>query len=105
MLQQVNDNTIISYGPEVSIDATLRVGRWITADGEVIVQFPIDPIIKEHKLRPGYWVNTTISWRIAPAITLDYLYTYQFSQPHATDPKIELSQHRVWLRYSFNTSR
>jgi hypothetical protein len=105
VLQQVNDNTIISYGPEVSINATLRVGRWVTADGEAIVQFPIDPIIKEHRLRPGYWVNTTISWRIAQAITLDYLYTYQFSQPHATDPKVELSQHRVWLRYSFNTSR
>jgi hypothetical protein len=105
VLQQVNDNTIISYGPEVSINATLRVGRWVTADGEAIVQFPLDPIIKEHRLRPGYWVNTTISWRIAQSITLDYLYTYQFSQPHTTDPKVELSQHRVWLRYSFNTSR
>ena len=103
VLQDVSDNSIISYGPETSVDVGLRVGRWITADGEVIVQFPIDPIIKEHKLRPGYWVNTTISWRIVQSITLDYLYTFEFSQPHATDPKVDISQHRIWLRYSFNT--
>jgi hypothetical protein len=105
ILKQVNDNSIISYGPETSINATLRLGRVITADGEVIVQFPIIPIIKEHMLRPTYWVNTTISWRIAQSITLDYLYTYQYSQPLSTDPKVDLSQHRIWLRFSFNTSQ
>jgi hypothetical protein len=105
VIQQVRGNNIISYGPETSINATLRLGRVITADGEVIVQFPIIPIIEEHMIRPTYWVNTTISWRIAQSITLDYLYTYQYSQPLSTDPKVDLSQHRIWLRFSFNTSQ
>jgi hypothetical protein len=105
VIQQVSDNNIISYGPETSINATLRLGRVITADGEVIVQFPIIPVIKEHALRPTFWVNTTVSWRIAQSVTLDYLYTYQFSQPLSTDPKVDLSQHRIWLRFSFNTSQ
>jgi hypothetical protein len=103
VLQQIGDNTVISYGPETSIDGTLRLGRWITADGEVIVRFPIIPILKEHMLRPTYWVNTTVSWRIAQSVTLDYLYTYQYSQPLSTDPKVDLSQHRIWLRFSFKT--
>ncbi|HUI92745.1 MAG TPA: hypothetical protein VLX68_10910 [Chitinivibrionales bacterium] len=105
VVQQERDNTVISYGPETSINAALRLERWITAEGEVIVQFPIIPIIKEHMLRPTYWVNTTVSWRIAQSVTLDYLYTYQYSQPLSTDPKVDLSQHRIWLRFSFNTSR
>lgn len=98
-----SENNIISYGPETSVDATLRLGRWITAEGEVIVRFPIIPIIQEHMLRPTYWVNTTVSWRIAQSVTLDYLYTYQYSQPLSTDPKVDLSQHRIWLRFSFNS--
>jgi hypothetical protein len=105
VLQRVSDNTVISYGPETSVNGTLRLGRWVTAEGEVIVRFPIVPIIKEHTLRPSYWVNTTVSWRIAQSITLDYLYTYQYSQPLSTDPKVDLSQHRIWLRFSFNTSQ
>lgn len=108
ILQKVSDTVIITYGPEASIDGTLRLGNLITAEGEVIVQFPILPILQEHAIRPVdwvYWVNTTVSWRISNSVTLDYLYTYQFSQPTANGPKIDLSQHRVWLRYSFNTSR
>jgi hypothetical protein len=29
---------------------------------------------------------------------------YQFSQPVENGPKVDLSQHRVWLRFSFNSS-
>ncbi len=108
ILQRSNDAVVLTYGPETSIDATLRLGRFITAEGEVIVQFPIEPIIDMHAVRPDYWVywvNTTVSWRISNSVTLDYLYTYQYSQPVSNGPKIDLSQHRVWLRYSFNTSR
>jgi hypothetical protein len=108
ILQQADDAPILTYGPETSVDATLRLGRWITAEGEVIVQFPVQPIIDEHTINPDtwvYWVNTTVSWRISNSVTLDYLYTYQYSKPVSNGPKIDLSQHRVWLRYSFNTSR
>jgi hypothetical protein len=105
VIQKVDDKPIISYGPETSIDGALRLGRWITAEGEVIILFPIEPIFTEHKLRPNYQVNTTVSWRLSSAITLDYLYLYQFSQPKQNGPKIDVSQHRVWLRFSFNSSR
>jgi hypothetical protein len=105
VVQQVSDNTLISYGPEVSIDGGLRLGKWVTADGEVIVLFPIKPLFTEHTVRPNYQVNTTVSWRIINSITLDYLYMYQFSQPEENGPKVDVSQHRVWLRFSFNSSR
>jgi hypothetical protein len=105
IVQRQSNNTVRSYGPETSINASARVGRWITAEGEVIVLFPIGPILQEHSIRPNYRVNTIISWRIAKAVTLDYLYMYQYSQPLKTDVKVDLSQHRVWLRYSFNSFR
>jgi hypothetical protein len=105
IVQRLNDKTVYSYGPEVSIDASIRLGRFATAEGEAIVLFPISPIILEHTIRPNYQVNTTVSWRISRSITLDYLYRYLFSQPLKTDIKNELSQHRIWLRFSFNSSR
>jgi hypothetical protein len=105
VIRKLNDNTLISYGPESSINTSLRLGRWATADGELIVLFPITPILKEHTLRPNYQINTIISWRISRSVTLDYLYRYQYSQPLKEDIKIDISQHRVWLRFSFNSSR
>jgi|WetSurMetagenome_2_1015567.scaffolds.fasta_scaffold00172_14 hypothetical protein len=108
ILQRVDDAQILAYGPEVSVNAALRLGRAITAEGEVIVQFPIEPIVKMRAVRPdfwAYWVNTTVSWRITRAVTLDYLYTYQYGRSLENGPKVDLSQHRVWLRFSFNTSR
>ncbi len=105
IIQILNNAPLVSYGPETSIDATIRLGRWVTAEGEVIVRLPITTIIQEHTVRPDYRVNTLVSWRITGSVTLDYLYNYQFSQPLITDTKIDLSQHRIWLRFSFNTSR
>lgn len=104
VVQQVSDNTLISYGPETSVDGGLRLGKWVSAEGEVIVLFPIQQIITEHQVRPNLQVNTTVSWRIISSITLDYLYMYQFSQPVENGPKVDLSQHRIWLRFSFNSS-
>jgi hypothetical protein len=105
VVQQVKDNISISYGPETSVDGALRLGKWVTAEGEVIVLFPIKPIFEEHVVRPDYQVNTTVSWRITNSVTLDYLYLYQFRQPVDNGTKIDLSQHRIWLRFSFNSSR
>lgn len=105
IVQIVNNAPLVSYGPETSIDASIRLGRLVTAEGEVIVRIPISSIVQEHAIRPDYRVNTLVSWRLASSITLDYLYNYQFSQPLKTDTKIDLSQHRIWLRFSFNTSR
>jgi hypothetical protein len=108
VLQKVNDAVNLTYGPEASVDATLRLGRAITAEGEVIVQFPIEPILAKHAVLPDYWVywvNASVSWRISRSVTLDYLYAFQYNHPLSSGPLVDLSQHRIWLRYSFNTSR
>lgn len=105
VIQRIQDVTSYSYGPEASVDAMVRVGRFGTAEGEVIVRIPILPIVQHQPFYPDYRVNTIVSWQLARAITLDYLYQYTFSQPFQAAAKIDLSQHRIWLRFSFNSSR
>jgi hypothetical protein len=105
VIQHQDNLTSLSYGPEAAINASLRLGSWGMAEGEVIVRIPVVPLLKERRVRPDYKVNTLVSWRITRSITLDYLYMYTFSQPLETDAKIDLSQHRIWLRFSFNSSQ
>jgi hypothetical protein len=105
VVQKQDDFTTLSYGPEAAINASLRLGSWGMAEGEIIVRIPVVPLLKESRVRPDYKVNTIVSWRITRSVTLDYLYMYTFSQPLSTDPKVDLSQHRIWLRFSFNTSQ
>jgi hypothetical protein len=106
MQQQIN-NMLVSYGPQFAIDVTLRIGKFINTEGEVITLLPVEPLIEHTPFHPNYQVNTMVSWRLTRSITIDYLYQYQLqnNDNDNNNIKIELSQHRVWLRYSFNSSR
>jgi len=55
-----SENNIISYGPETSVDATLRPRKVDNGRRRFIVQFPIIPIIQEHCF-VHLLVNTTVS--------------------------------------------
>jgi hypothetical protein len=101
VVQHQDNLTSLSYGPEMAVNAEVRLGGWGMAEGELIMLIPVVPLIKDHRVRPNYTVNTTVSWRITRSITLDYLFNYKFE----TENKIENSQHRIWLRFSFNTSK
>jgi hypothetical protein len=105
VIERLQDVTSYSYGPESSVDATVRLGRFGTAEGEVIVRIPILPIVQHQPLYPDWRVNTSVSWQLTRHITLDYLYQYTFSRPLQTAAQVDMSQHRIWLRFSFNSSR
>lgn len=105
VLRTQPDMTSLSYGPEAAIYGALRIGNFGIAEGEIITRIPIIPLLQEHTIRPDYKINTIVSWRITRSLTLDYLFMYTYSQPSKNDIKIDLVQHRVWLRFSFNTSK
>jgi len=85
-------------GPQAAISGLLRLGRVITADGELDVFDPID-----RPKRPDYNIISTISWRLYHWITLDYNYTYQRQQPENVNAQVNKTTYGVWLRFSFSS--
>jgi hypothetical protein len=90
------------FGPQASISGMVRIGRVITADGELKFFAPVAP--EQRLMRPDFDLITNISWRLSRWITLDYTYTFLLKQPEKSDARLDKSTHGVWMRFSY-TSR
>ena len=76
----------------------LRVGRYISAEGELNVFAPVTRF-----MRPDFNIITTVSLRLSHWITIDYTYTFLLKQPDNPAAQVDLSTQGVWLRYSFSS--
>lgn len=89
------------FGPQTSITGILRIGRYITADGELKIFAPIAP--EERLMRPDFDLLTNISWRILRWVTLDYTYSFLLKQPREIDSRYNKSTQGIWLRFSYSS--
>ncbi len=101
ILQPKGATSDFGFGPQASISGILRIGRFITADGELNVFAPVTP--EQRLLRPDFDLLTNISWRLSNWITLDYTYTFLLKQPEKVDARLNKSTHGVWLRFSYSS--
>jgi hypothetical protein len=94
-------SSVFESGPQASINGMLRLGRVITADGELDIFAPITPT--NRFLRPDFNVLSNVSWRLSSWITLDYSYKYQLTQTESKATRIDKSTHGIYLRFSFSS--
>lgn len=99
VLVLVNASSNFGFGPQTSISGMLRIGRFISADGELQIFAPIAP--EERFLRPDFNLLTNVSWRITQWINLDYTYSFLLQQPQEVASRYNKSTHGVWLRFSY----
>lgn len=92
---------IFEFGPQASISLTLRLGLYASAESELKVFAPIMP---ENRFdSPDYEFNSTISWRLSRALTLDYTYRTYLKQPKDLDVPVNNSSHGIWLRLHYSS--
>ncbi len=98
ILVPVSETHVFDVGPQAAISGLLRLGRFITADGEVDV---IDPTNRLN--RPDYNIISTISCRLIRWLSLDYDYTYQRQQPNQVAAQVNKTTYGVYLRFSYSS--
>lgn len=101
VLVVVEPSSSFGFGPQTSINGMIRIGRYITADGELKIFAPIAP--EQRFLRPDFDLQTNVSWRIARWITLDYSYTFLLQQPKEVASQYNNSTQGIWLRFSYSS--
>jgi hypothetical protein len=97
ILQPKEATSEFGFGPQAAVNGMLRIGRFITADGELKIFAPVAP--EQRLLRPDFDLLTNISWRLSNWITLDYTYTLLLKQ---TGTPLDKSTHGLWLRFSYS---
>ena len=103
IIQKSSDILSRSYGPEFGLALNIRAGAWGIARGDFRMRIPLDPLVKEHKLRSDWDINATTSWTLTRSISLDYLFLYSLKQPIEVTERINTSSHSIFLRFSFNS--
>ncbi len=88
-------------GPEASLVFNLSLGKWVLSRSEVAMFMPVAPELR--LTRPDLELETTLSWRIARSITLDYELQYTLKQPAQENLRQDEVRHGVRLRYSRRT--
>lgn len=101
ILENVGSDRIHEAGPEAAITGDIRIGRWAVSKTEVKVFAPLAPEVRI--TRPDVFLETSLNWRLARAVTLDYRYNYSLKQPKREELQENLSVHRIQLRYSFSS--
>jgi hypothetical protein len=101
VLHPQNATSDFGFGPQASISGMVRIGRFITADGDLKIFAPIAPT--QRLLRPDFDLLADISWRLSNLITLDYTYTFLLQQPENVAAQLNKSTHGVWLRFSYSS--
>ena len=101
VLVPVQATSNFGFGPQTSISGMLRIGRFVSADGELQIFAPIAP--EERFLRPDFNLLTDVSWRITQWITLDYTYSFLLQQPQEVASRYNKSTNGVWLRFSYSS--
>ncbi|OGS37653.1 MAG: hypothetical protein A2293_17215 [Elusimicrobia bacterium RIFOXYB2_FULL_49_7] len=97
ILMSVPAITANAAGPEAAAVLDLRIGSWGTAKSEVRIFLPLVPV--EDRGIPKLYILSILSWRISRAVTLDYQYSYSFSDLQSGKKK--QSEHRLIIRYSY----
>jgi hypothetical protein len=98
ILVPVAEASAPAIGPQAAISGLLRLGKFITADGELDI---IDPTTR--LTHPDYNIISTISLRLIRWITLDYDYTYQRQQPVQVAAQVNKTTYGVYLRFSYSS--
>lgn len=88
-------------GPEAALSLGLRLGGWALVRSEARWFAPVAP--EWRFSRPDVAIESTISWRIARAVTLDYEFEYTLKQPEEENLRQDLVEHGVTLRFSIRT--
>lgn len=101
ILRKEKKTRVFEFGPLTSIISSVQLGRIGTASAELKVFAPIAPEMRFTS--PDFDFYTTLSWRLARAVTLDYEYTWQLKQPENQDARVDKSTHNIWLRFSFSS--
>lgn len=102
ILQKLGNATTHEAGPEAALDFNARIGRWALARAEMKLFAPLAPQFR--LLKPDINLETTLSWRLSRALTLDYEYEFAWERPAEEELKVHRQEHTVRLRYSY-TSR
>ncbi len=92
---------IFELGPQASLGMTIRLGLYASAEGEIKVFAPVMPVPRFDS--PDYELNTTLSWRLSRALTLDYTYRTILKQPKDLDVPLNNSSHGIWLRLHYSS--
>lgn len=88
-------------GPEAGLTLDVRLGRLASAKVELQLFAPFAP---EFRLtQPDADLETTLSWRLARGVTLDYIYSWTLDQNKDIQLRVDKMEHRVQLRYSFSS--
>jgi hypothetical protein len=101
ILHPVAETSDYGFGPQTSISGIVRIGRVITADGELKIFAPVTP--QQRLLRPDFDIFSNISLRLSHWITLDYTYTFLLIRPKNVNAQVDKSTYGVWLRFSFSS--
>jgi hypothetical protein len=101
-LSYENPTRLFEFGPQASLNLNIRIGRIGIAGAEIKVFAPVAPEMRF--TRPDFDVTSTLSWRLAPSVTLDYDFNYLLKQPKDPKQNIDKTSHALWLRFSY-TSR
>lgn len=101
VLYPEDDVNIFEFGPQASLSLTLRLGLYASAEGELKVFAPVMPVQRFDS--PDYEFNSTISWRLSRALTLDYTYRTHLKQPKDLDVPVNNSSHGIWLRLHYSS--
>lgn len=102
VLSHEDATSLFEFGPQASLDVNLRIGRIGIAGAEIKVFAPVVPEMRF--TRPDFDITSTLSWRLAPSITLDYDFNYLLKQPQDPKANVDKTSHALWLRFSY-TSR
>ncbi|MDG5814643.1 hypothetical protein QA601_06120 [Chitinispirillales bacterium ANBcel5] len=100
-LQKEKNADIFEFGPQFSLGAMLRIGRYATAEAELKLFAPIAPVQRFRS--PDYDFSSVLSWRLTRYLTLDYFYRRTLKQPADLDIPDDNSSHGVWLRLHFSS--
>jgi hypothetical protein len=92
-----SDNKRTEIGPELLLNAYLRLGHSALIDSELKYFAPFDRITK-----PDLRFRNTLSWRLISQLTIDYEFRYTLVQSNEIELKRNEGMHRVLLRYSFS---
>jgi hypothetical protein len=99
ILLPISEASEFGIGPQAAISGLLRLGRVITAEGELDIFDPVNQLNE-----PDYNVISTISWRLYRWVTLDYTYSYVLQRPvNNAAAQINKAIYGVYLRFSYSS--
>ncbi len=92
---------ILEVGPQASLGATVRIGAFGSAEGEVKFFAPVLP--EQRLMTPDVEFSGTLSWRLHRSLNLDYTYRQTLKRPAELDEPVHTSAHGIWLRLHYSS--